>query len=165
MLDAIQVIGTGLILLFTGLTFWYQFIRTPRSDVGLEFIARDEPYSTNSGNISFHGPTVQIYNKGDMDAVLEEKNFSWNLRNSSGEPFEPPENGSFGISSRNQGETVVPAGGNVQLKPKISVRGLVDYPEDFNIKIRFNGSIRDNVGTEEIDTFTEFQFVNERVRS
>lgn len=161
MLDIIQAIGTAFILLFTGLTFWYEVLRTPHSDVGIEFIQRDEPYSTTSGNITFHGPPVQFNNMGEMDAILEEKEFCGELLNSSSEPIELPESGRFEVSFRNKSQTIVPSGSSMQLQPKIDIHGLPDFPDIFYIRIRFDGKIRDNKGTEEINASTKFQFVNE----
>ncbi len=103
MLEIVSAVATGLILFFSGLTFWYQFLRTPRSDIDIEFISRG-PISTNSGGITFSPVQVQFSNQGDMEGFVESLSVSTELIDpSTGEAFDPPRGGEVRYINRLEG--------------------------------------------------------------
>lgn len=161
MLEVLSAVGTGLILLFSGLTFWYQFIRTPRSDVEMELIGRDA-YSTDSGGLTGHLLNLQFSNRGDMDAIVESIDVSTELVHpETGEAFEPPKNGRFNtpMKTRSIGEDGKLATGTTdKVGVKFDVRGLDEFPPEFDVKAFCEASIRDNTRVYDCSASDSFRF-------
>lgn len=167
MMEVVRTILSVLILVFSGLTFWHQFLRTPRSNVGMNIVGRDEPYTTKSANITFRGPPVQIYNRGDMEAIVAKAEVKGTLvEKGTGESFDPPQEDMFKVSIR---EGKIGSGGklspgrNTETHCSIVINSLSHYPPEFYIKLSYHFEIRDNNDTYELFATDSFKFVNQRV--
>lgn len=164
MWEVARAFATLLILVFSGLSFWYQFVRTPRSDVGLEVISREKPYSTDSGGITFSGPAIQLYNRGDMEAIVETQEVSGELRDGeTGEVFQPSGD-HFEVSFRRSTLEKLSPGMTEQIKPLINIRHLDQFPADFKIHLSFRFEFRDSSDTYELSAEEGFKFENQRVQ-
>jgi len=165
MLEIVSAVATGLILFFSGLTFWYQFLRTPRSDIDIEFISRG-PISTNSGGITFSPVQVQFSNQGDMEGFVESLSVSTELIDpSTGEAFDPPEEARFdtSIDSKDIGEKGRLTSGATDLASiRFDVRELDRFPEEFYVQASIKSSIRDNKRVYDRSTTGSFRFNHER---
>ncbi|QRV15062.1 hypothetical protein JMJ58_19475 [Haloterrigena salifodinae] len=167
MLEVLSAVGTLLILFFSGLTFWHQFLRTPRSDVGISATGRSEPYSTNAGKITFTPSAIQIFNEGDMEALVANADVSVELIDAdSGEVIDIPSDSSVGIKIKESkiGKSGrLPVGINDRVSASMTISGVSNLPREFYISIFYELEIRDNIREYELSETSEFKFVNERV--
>ncbi len=167
MLEVLSAVGTLFILVFTGLTFWYQFIRTPRSDVEIEVIDRDS-YSTNSGGLTAHLVDVQFSNRGEMDAIVDSIDVSSELVHpSTGQTFEPPKDGKFNTTMRKNKigkDGTLAAGTTDKVGTRFRVGGLGKYPPEFDVKMYYEATFRDNARVYDRSTSGSFRFNVERRR-
>jgi hypothetical protein len=164
MLEIATAIATFLILLFSGLTFWDQVLRTPSSDVGVDVLEREEPYSTSAANVLFRAPAIQVFNRGEMEAIITDAEGTGELIDiETGESFSPPGEGTFEVSfgSSIQQKRVAP-GSNLQIKPGIDLNNLNEFPQEFLIQTSHQFDIQDNTQSYSLCTSDRFRFVHER---
>lgn len=168
MIDLIQIVISVFILIFSGLSFWYQFLRTPRSNIKVSVKEREKPYSTEADGITIHTPPIRLFNQGDMEAIVDNFDLEGKLINSkSSEEFPPPDENSFKLplpKIRSRGDDKIPPGGSVEWRPKIHLRNLSEFPDEFEIKLHYSISIRDNGRVYEMTPTSELRFQNLRAQ-
>ncbi|MFC7199558.1 hypothetical protein [Halospeciosus flavus] len=165
-LETISAVGTLLILFFTGLTFWHQVIRTPRSEVSLSVKERSEPYSLGKSNHTFRAPTAQLSNSGKMVALIEDADASATFLDcQSREELDDEALQSeieVGISRLGR-NTKLKSGSTRRDKASISIDDVTKLPPEFQIRVRYEYEIKDNIREYEKSIPTEFKFINEAV--
>lgn len=147
-LDNIEVILMGLILLFSASTAWYHFCRTPKSDVRME-IAHPDPVTLDTDRARPSGGTIHITNQGDMDAVIDEVETTVRLFGDGGKQVDIPESVAINLGTPqklNVGRSFS-ARTTESLELSITIAGLADLPPSFDIESAVQIKLRDNTRT------------------
>jgi len=157
----IDLFVTILILIFTGLTFWYEVLRTPSSKVKMELIERKEPYSTTAANVTFRDQPLQLFNEGEMEAIIHGCNAEIGIFEKDSGNLLDVEEENYSVSFGTQRKSLN-AGEGIRLKGSISLENLDKFPSEFRIYTKYIVNIQDNKNEYEIIDEHEFLVKNKR---